>query len=157
MCHTFKFNSCANDIQASAHDADEHILFSLFLRMSWRDRMYCIQFLLPVLLLPRPLNPTLLFEHSLFLGKIYINITRSTIMCFSVLRFVFIFGDKALPNLFNDFFGVSQRPMLQLPWRVFSPSFMQLWQVDRTVIVAGQPIDNYTVHRRANKNPKIVK
>ena len=34
---------------------------------------------------------------------------------FSVLRFVFIFGDKALPNLFDDFFGVSQRLMLQLP------------------------------------------
>ena len=31
--------------------------------------MYCIQFLLPVLLLPRPLHPNQLFEHSLFLGK----------------------------------------------------------------------------------------
>merc|ERR1712025_571653 len=29
--------------------------------------MYCIQFLLPVLLLPRPAHPYLLFEHSMFL------------------------------------------------------------------------------------------
>merc|ERR1712130_1000525 len=31
------------------------------------DQMYCIQFLLPVLLLPRPANPYLLLEHSMFL------------------------------------------------------------------------------------------
>lgn len=39
--------------------------------------MYCIQFLLPVLLLPRPANPYLLLEHSLFLSKFLIFDNRS--------------------------------------------------------------------------------
>ena len=33
--------------------------------------MYCIQFLLPVLLLPRPAHPYLLIEHSMFLSKFH--------------------------------------------------------------------------------------
>ncbi|XP_061410126.1 bladder cancer-associated protein [Lethenteron reissneri] len=30
--------------------------------------MYCLQWLLPVLLIPRPLNPALWFSHSMFMG-----------------------------------------------------------------------------------------
>ncbi|TWW53358.1 Bladder cancer-associated protein BC-10 protein [Takifugu flavidus] len=30
--------------------------------------MYCLQWLLPVLLIPKPLNPALWFNHSMFMG-----------------------------------------------------------------------------------------
>lgn len=30
--------------------------------------MYCLQWLLPVLLIPKPLNPALWFSHSMFMG-----------------------------------------------------------------------------------------
>ncbi|XP_068120599.1 apoptosis inducing factor BLCAP [Hyperolius riggenbachi] len=30
--------------------------------------MYCLQWLLPVLLIPKPLNPALWFSHSVFMG-----------------------------------------------------------------------------------------
>ncbi|XP_042321971.1 bladder cancer-associated protein [Sceloporus undulatus] len=32
------------------------------------DTMYCLQWLLPVLLIPKPLNPALWFSHSMFMG-----------------------------------------------------------------------------------------
>lgn len=32
------------------------------------ETMYCLQWLLPVLLIPKPLNPALWFNHSMFMG-----------------------------------------------------------------------------------------
>ncbi|KAM9285713.1 apoptosis inducing factor BLCAP isoform 1-T1 [Morus bassanus] len=37
-------------------------------RPSQPATMYCLQWLLPVLLIPKPLNPALWFSHSMFMG-----------------------------------------------------------------------------------------
>ena len=83
--------------------------------------MYCIQFLLPVLLLPRPLHPNQLFEHSLFLGK---SNSRMSLVAppqdqpkttFSSLRILGISGNPPVPDLFDNISGLLGRSLLQLP------------------------------------------
>ncbi|XP_053937787.1 bladder cancer-associated protein isoform X1 [Cuculus canorus] len=46
----------------------EHIRLLLPPGPSQQATMYCLQWLLPVLLIPKPLNPALWFSHSMFMG-----------------------------------------------------------------------------------------
>ena len=123
--------------------------------------MYCIQFLLPVLLLPRPLHPNQLFEHSLFLGKfLYIGWNRVIMgglemapkviklgtfegslsvrsisnYFFSSLRILGISGNPPVPDLFDNISGLLGRSLLQLPWWMYFTPFMQLLKKNQTVL-----------------------
>uniref|UniRef100_A0A8B9VFC0 Bladder cancer-associated protein n=1 Tax=Anas zonorhyncha TaxID=75864 RepID=A0A8B9VFC0_9AVES len=52
----------------AAEDHWEHTCLLLPQGPRQPDTMYCLQWLLPVLLIPKPLNPALWFSHSMFMG-----------------------------------------------------------------------------------------
>lgn len=48
-------------------DNETKNLFFLSIDISTTSKMYCLQWLIPVLLIPKPMNPALLYNHVMFM------------------------------------------------------------------------------------------
>ena len=112
--------------------------------------MYCIQFLLPVLLLPRPLHPNQLFEHSLFLGKSQMPLRNVLYTIFSSLRILGISGNTPVPDLFDNISGLLGRFMLQLPWWMYFTPPLQLLKLPKE-----EPDGAYNFFNLEHLNPVL--
>nr|ACO08681.1 Bladder cancer-associated protein [Oncorhynchus mykiss] len=81
--------------------------------------MYCLQWLLPVLLIPKPLNPALWFNHSMFMGFYLLSfllerkpcticalvfLAALFLICYSCWGNCFLYHchDSTLPNSAHD-------------------------------------------------------
>ncbi|KAG7494067.1 bladder cancer-associated protein [Solea senegalensis] len=83
------------------------------------ETMYCLQWLLPVLLIPKPLNPALWFNHSMFMGFYLLSfllerkpcticalvfLAALFLICYSCWGNCFLYHcqDASLPNAAHD-------------------------------------------------------
>ncbi|XP_075033743.1 apoptosis inducing factor BLCAP [Mixophyes fleayi] len=76
--------------------------------------MYCLQWLLPVLLIPKPLNPALWFSHSVFMGFYLLSFLLErkpcTICALVFLGALFLICYSCWGNCFLYHCGASQLP-----------------------------------------------
>ena len=60
--------------------------------------MYCLQWLIPILLIPKPVNPALLYNHVMFMGK-YTNLYKITMNIKSPILLVKVSWQKLVDKM----------------------------------------------------------
>ncbi|KAF7240879.1 Bladder cancer-associated protein [Varanus komodoensis] len=119
--------------------------------------MYCLQWLLPVLLIPKPLNPALWFSHSMFMGFYLLSFLLErkpcTICALVFLAALFLICYSCWGNCFLYHCSGSQLPdsahdpNIQSCLWVVSPPLPSLFEIGPSIsdLVVKEPVANCLV------------
>ncbi|KAG8131796.1 hypothetical protein E2320_009695, partial [Naja naja] len=144
--------------------------------MAWRAGiMYCLQWLLPVLLIPKPLNPALWFSHSMFMGFYLLSfllerkpcticalvfLAALFLICYSCWGNCFLYhcSGSQLPDSAHDPNLFSHLSLRNLPWKnVAEKAFLFLSKdMELKIQSMARGIDNGTGDQQKFQQTKII-